>query len=123
VPKAYPFEFRRALDLVGSGRTVGEVAASLGSPSRICSVQELENEVKILRTAAAAVEQMVPPKGRLQLVADWSMTVSMPSGLGAGSRCPARALMSGAPTPSRRAIRHVWLSDRTTAVHEASHRT
>jgi hypothetical protein len=30
----------------------------------------LEDEVKILRKAAAAVEQVVPPKGRFRLVAE-----------------------------------------------------
>lgn len=35
MPEPYPPEFRRrALDLVASGRTVREVAASLGSPNR-----------------------------------------------------------------------------------------
>jgi putative transposase len=33
-------------------------------------IAELETEVKILRTAAAAVEEVVPPKVRFGLVAD-----------------------------------------------------
>jgi transposase-like protein len=91
---------RRALDLVASGRTVREVAAMLdiaesclyGWKSRdlidrglkpgITSsesaelaaahrrIRDLEEEVKILRKAAVAVEQVVPPKGRFQLVAE-----------------------------------------------------
>ncbi|WP_425548904.1 transposase [Actinomadura meridiana] len=94
VPKPYPPEFRRrALDLLESGRSVREVAASLGiaesclhrwrrrdlidrglkslSPTQAESVAlaqarariaELENQVKIWRKAAAAVEQVVPQK-------------------------------------------------------------
>ena len=60
MPKPYPAAFRRkALDLVESGRSVREVAATLG-------IAELENEVKILRKAAAAVEEVVPPKRRFE---------------------------------------------------------
>ena len=101
MPKPYPSEFRRrALDLVASGRTVREVATSLGiaesclygwksrdlvdrglKPGTTTGesaelaaahrrIRELEDEVKILRKAAAAVEQVVPPKGRFQLVAE-----------------------------------------------------
>jgi transposase-like protein len=94
VPKPYPPEFRRrALDLLDSGRSVRDVATSLGiaesclhrwkardlldrglktpTPEQAESVAltaakariaELETEVKILRKAAAAVEQVVPPK-------------------------------------------------------------
>lgn len=94
MPKPYPPEFRRALDLVASGRTVRDVAASLGiaesclyrwksldlidrglKPGTTTSasseltapqrrIRELEDEVKILRKAAAAVEKVVPPKER-----------------------------------------------------------
>jgi putative transposase len=101
MPKPYPPEFRRkALDLVGSGRTVVEVAELLGiaesclyrwksrdlvdrglkpgttseASTELVVAQErirdLEEEVKILRKAAAAVEQVVPPKVRFGLVAD-----------------------------------------------------
>jgi transposase-like protein len=38
IVRPYPPEFRRrALDLVESGRTVRDVAASLGLPSRACT--------------------------------------------------------------------------------------
>ena len=38
MPRPYPPQFRRrALDLVESGRTIRDVAASLGSPSRACT--------------------------------------------------------------------------------------
>jgi transposase-like protein len=102
VPKPYPPEFRRrALGLLEAGRSVLDVAASLGiaqsclyrwrqqdlidrglvslSPEAIESaalaeaqarIAELENEVKILRKAAAAVEQVVSPKARFALVAE-----------------------------------------------------
>jgi putative transposase len=101
VPRPYPPEFRRrALDLVASGRTVRDVAASLGvaesclygwksremvdrglKPGTASNesaalgdarrrIRELEDEVKILRAAASAVEKVVPPKDRYQLVAE-----------------------------------------------------
>jgi putative transposase len=101
VPKPYPAEFRRrAVDLVASGRTVRDVAASLGiaesclygwktrdlvdrglKPGTTSTesaeliearkrISELEDEVKILRKAAAAVEKVVPPKDRFQLIAE-----------------------------------------------------
>lgn len=101
MPRPYPPEFRRrALDLVASGRTVRDVAASLGiaesclygwksrdlvdrglkpgTPSSESAdlrearrrIGELEEEVKILRAAASAVEKVVPPKDRFQLVAE-----------------------------------------------------
>ncbi|GAA2430211.1 hypothetical protein GCM10010191_49640 [Actinomadura vinacea] len=90
MPKPYPAEFRRkALDLVESGRSVRDVAAAPGiaesclhrwrsrdlldrglkapSPGAMESaalanqrIQELENEIKILRKSAAAVEEVVP---------------------------------------------------------------
>jgi len=101
MPRPYPPEFRRrALDLVESGRSVGDFAASLGIAGTCLhrwrhqdlagrglkagiSVQEsaelaaarqrigeLEGEVKILRKAAAAVEAVVPLKDRYRLVAE-----------------------------------------------------
>lgn len=93
MPRPYPPGFRRrALDLVQSGRTVRDVAASLGiaesclhrwrhqdlvdrglKPGATAQesaeltaarqrIRDLEEEVKILRKAAAAVEAVVPPK-------------------------------------------------------------
>ncbi len=101
MPKPYPPDFRRrVLDLVISGRTVRDVAASLGiaesclygwksrdlidrglKPGTTTTesaelaaahrrIRGLEEENKFLRKAAAAVEQVVPPKGRYQLVAE-----------------------------------------------------
>jgi transposase-like protein len=94
MPHHRPAEFRRrALDLVRSGRTVLEVARTLGisenclyrwkSCDRINRglkdgqtsrqtvqlrearkrIRELEEQVKILSKAAAAVEAVAPPKG------------------------------------------------------------
>jgi putative transposase len=91
---------QRALDLVRSGRPVPEVAMLLGiaesclyrwkrqdlvdrglepGTSRAESaelaaarqrIRDLEEENKILRKAAAAVEEVVPPKERFRLVAE-----------------------------------------------------
>ena len=97
MPKPYPPAFRRqALDLIGSGRTARDVAASLGiaesclyrwksrdlvdrglkagtstreSTELVAAkrrIRDLEEEVKILRKAAAAVEEVVPPKVRFR---------------------------------------------------------
>ena len=97
MPKPYPPEFRRrALDLLETGRSVRDVAASLGiaesclhhwksrdlldrgvrspTPEQVESaalaaararIAELETEVKILRKAAAAVEQVADSRGAL----------------------------------------------------------
>jgi transposase-like protein len=98
MPRPYPPEFRqRALDLVRSGRPVPEVAKLLGiaesclyrwkkqdlvdrglKPATVSAeltaarrkIRELEEENKILRKAAAAVEEVVPPKDRYRLVAE-----------------------------------------------------
>jgi putative transposase len=156
VPKPYPSEFRRrALDLLESGRSVRDVARSLGiaesclhrwksqdqldrglssaSPARVESaalaaararIAELETEVKILRKAAAAVEQVVPPKARFALVAELAA-----EGVPTKQACLALGVSrSGfydarARPPSTRMIRRAWLSDQISAVHEASRRT
>ena len=155
MPKPYPPEFRRrALDLVAAGRTVRDVAASLGIAESCLygwksrdlidrglkagtttsesaelaeaqrRIRELEDEVKILRKAAAAVERVVPPKDRFQLVAEL-----VDDGVEAKRACrELRVSRAGyyewrTRAPSTRAIRHVWLTDRITAVHEASYGT
>jgi transposase-like protein len=124
MPRPYPPEFRqRALDLVRSGRPVPEVAKLLGiaesclyrwkkqdlidrglpGTSRAESaelvaarrkIRDLEEENKILRKAAAAVREVVPPKERYRLVAELV-----------------------------RSIRHAWLTDLIGQVHDASYGT
>jgi transposase-like protein len=128
VPKPYPPEFRRrALDLLTSGRTVRDVAASSGiaesclhrwkslvlmdrglkspTPEAVESaalavaqrrIVELEDEVKILGKAAAAVEEVVLPK---------CATASSPS-----SRL--RASSSNEPASNWSTVRASW-SDTT----------
>ncbi|MHA6793557.1 IS3 family transposase [Pseudonocardia bannensis] len=156
MPKPYPPEFRRrALDLPDSGRSVRDVATSLGiaesclhrwksrdlldrglktpTPEQVESaaltaakarIAELETEVKILRKAAAAVEQVVPPKARFALVAELAAE-GVPVKQACLSLGVSRAGFYEARSrpPSSRTIRQAWLSDRIAAVHEASRQT
>jgi putative transposase len=156
VPKPYPPEFRwRVLGLLESGRSVPDVATSLGvaqsclyrwkqldfidrglrspSPEAVESaalaqararITELETEVKILRKAAAAVEQVVPPQARFVLVAELA-----DEGVPVKQACLAlgvsRSGFYEARTrpPSARAIRQAWLTDQIAVVHDASGQT
>ncbi|MDL4774265.1 IS3 family transposase [Actinomadura xylanilytica] len=84
----------------------------------------MENEVKILRKAAAAVEQVVPPKARFALVAELAV-----EGVPVKQACLAlgvsRSGFYDARTrpPSARVIRQAWLTDQITAIHQASRQT
>jgi putative transposase len=155
MPRPYPPEFRRrALDLVESGRTIRDVAASLDiaesclyrwrhrdlvdrglKPGTVAAesaelaaarqrIRDLEEEVKILRKAAAAVEAVVPPKERYRLVAELHG-----DGVRIGRCCHALGVSrSGyydwaARAPSPRAIRHAWLTDLIGTIHQASRGT
>ena len=145
---------RKALDLVASGRAVVEVAELLGiaesclyrwksrdlvdrglkpgttseASTELVVAQErirdLEEEVKILRKAAAAVEQVVPPKVRFGLVADLHA-----DGVRVGRACHVLGVSRSGyyewagRAPSTRAIRHVWLTDLIGAIHAASNGT
>jgi|SRR5215469_268620 len=155
MPRPYPPEFRRrALDLVESGRSVRDVAASLGiaesclyrwrhrdlagrglRPGTTAAegaelaaarqrIRDLEEEVKILRKAAAAVEAVVPPKERYRLVAelrgDGVQIRRCCHTLGV-SRSGYYAWAARAPSP--RAIRHAWLTDLIGTIHQASRGT
>ncbi len=155
MPRPYPPEFRRrALDLAESGRTVRDVAASLGiaglclhrwrprdlidrglkpgataqESAQLAAAQarirDLEEEVKILRKAAAAVEAVGRPKDRYRLVAGLKA-----EGVRTGRVCHALgvsrpgyyAWASRAPAP--RAIRQAWLTDLIGTIHQASRGT
>jgi transposase InsO family protein len=145
---------QRALDLVRTGRSVPEVAKLLGiaesclyrwkrqdlidrglepGTSRAESaelvaarqkIRDLEEENKILRKAAAAVEEVVPPKDRYRLVAELH---------GDGVRVRQACCALGVSTsgyyawktraPSARSIRHAWLTDLIGQVHDASYGT
>jgi putative transposase len=156
MPKPYPAAFRRkALDLVEAGRSVREVAATLGIAESCLHrwrsrdlidrgikvpgsaavesaalaaagkrIAELENEVKILRKAAVAVEEVVPPKRRFELVAELA-----DEGVPVKQACLALGVSrSGyyearSRPPSARAIRHAWLTDLIGTVHQASRQT
>ena len=145
---------RQALDLVASGRTVVEVAELLGvaqsclygwktkdlvdrglKPGTTAAqsaelaaaearIRDLEEEVKILRKAAAAVEEVVPPIERYRIIADLTA-----DGVRVGRACHALGVStsgyyeSRGRAPSARAIRHVWLTDLIGAIHAASHGT
>ena len=152
MPRPYPPEFRRrALDLVDSGRTIRDVASSLGIAESClhrwrhhelvdrglkpgttaresaelaaarARIRDLEEEVKILRKAAAAVEAVVPPKDRYRLVAGLRA-----EGVRIGRSCHALGISrSGyydwaSRAPSSRAIRHAWLTDVIGTIHLAS---
>jgi transposase-like protein len=155
MPRPYPPEFRRrALDLLESGRTVRDVAASLGiaesclhrwrhrdlvdrglKPGATARestelaaarerIRDLEEEVKILRKAAAAVEAVVRPKDRYRLVAELHA-----EGVRVRRACHALGVSrSGfyawaARAPSPRAIRQAWLTDLIGTIHQASRGT
>jgi putative transposase len=155
VPRPYPPEFRRrALDLVESGRTIRDVATSLGIAESClhrwrhrdlvdqgikpgvteresgelaaarARIRDLEEEVKILRKAAAAVEAVVPPKARYRLVAELRA-----EGVRTGRSCHALSVSrSGyydwaSRAPSPRSIRHAWLTDLIGTIHQASRGT
>ena len=149
MPKPYPAAFRRqALALLDGGRTVRDVAASLGiaesclhrwkrqqrvdqgfesgtsdaDRSELAAakqrIRDLEEEVKILRKAAAAVDEVVPPKERFRLVAELAA-----EGVRVRRACywfgvsPSGFYDWQARPPSSRSIRHAWLTDVITAVH------
>ena len=155
MPRPYPPEFRRrALDLVESGRSVRDVAASLGiaescvhrwrhrdlvdrglKPGATTQesaelaaarqrIRDLEEELKILRKAAAAVEAVVPPKDRYRMVVELHA-----EGVRVRRACHALGVSrSGfyawaARAPSPRAIRQAWLTDLIGRIHQASRGT
>src|SRR6201996_4690748 len=145
---------QRALDLVRSGRPVPEVAKLLGiagsclyrwkkqdlidrglepgtsrpeSAELVAArqkIRDLEEENKILRRAAAAVEEVVPPKERFRLVAELRA-----DGVRVRQACYFLGVSrSGfyeweSRAPSARSIRHAWLTDLISQVHDASYGT
>jgi len=145
---------QRALDLIRAGRSVPDVAELVGvsqstlylwrqqdlvdrglkpGTARVESaaliaarkrIQELEEEVKILRKAADALEQVVRPKGRFQLVNEL-----VADGVRVRRACLALGVsVSGFyewkhRAPSARTIRHAWLTDLIAQIHEASYGT
>jgi putative transposase len=145
---------QRALDLVRSGRSVPEVAKLLGiaesclyrwkkqdlvdrglepGTREIASaelvaarqrIRDLEEENKILRKAAAAVEEVVPPKERFRLVAELHS-----DGVRVRQACYALGVSTSgyyewkARAPSARSIRQAWLTDLIGQIHSASYGT
>lgn len=94
-------------------------SAELAAANR--RIRELEEENKILRRAAAAVEEVVPPKDRFRLTEELHAD---------GVRVRRACLALGVSTsgyyewksraPSTRSIRHAWLTDLIRQIHEAS---
>jgi putative transposase len=145
---------QRALDLVRSGRSVPEVAKLLGiaesclyrwkkqdlvdrglepGTSRAESaelvaarqkIRDLEEENKILRKAAAAVQEVVPPKERYRLVAELHA-----DGVRVRQACYSLGVSTSgyydrkSRAPSARSIRRAWLTDLIGQVHGASYGT
>jgi transposase-like protein len=143
---------QRALDLVRSGRSVAEVAGLLGiaesclyrwkrqdlvdrglqpgesqaeSAELVAArqkIRDLEEENKILRKAAAAVQEVVPPK---------TGTASWPSSTVTGVRVRQACYALGVSTsgyydwksraPSARSVRHAWLTDLIGQARDASY--
>lgn len=116
----------KAQDLIDRGvkSPTPEAVESAALAAALARITELENEVKILRVAAAAVTQVVPPKARFALVAELAaegVTVKQAcSSLGVS-----RSGFYGWQTraPSARTVRQAWLTTQILAVHEASRRT
>lgn len=144
----------RALELVRSGRTVVETAELLGiaqsclyrwkqldlvdrglkpDSARVESrtlavakarIRDLEEEVKILRKAAEAVEQVVPPKERFRLVDELHA-----DGVRVRRACQALGVSTSGyyewrgRAPSARSIRHAFLTDLISQIHDASYGT
>jgi putative transposase len=142
---------QRALDLVRSGRPVPEVAKLPGiaesclyrwkdqdlidrglepGTSRAESaelvaarqkIRDLEEENKILRKAAAAVREVVPPKERYRLVAELHA-----DGVGVRQACYALDVSPSGycdwktRPPSARSIRHAWLTGLIGQARDAS---
>mgnify|MGYP000577121473 CR=1 FL=1 len=81
-------------------------------------IRDLEEEITILREAAAAVEEVVPAKGPFRIVAELA-----DEGVRVRKACYALGISpSGfygwlARPPAARPIRHAWLTDVIAAVH------
>ncbi|WP_428981403.1 IS3 family transposase [Nocardia brasiliensis] len=87
-------------------------------------ILDLEEEVEILGKAAAAVEQVVPPKDRYRLVAELH-----DDGVRVRRACHDLGVSASGyyewrdRAPSRRAVRHAWLTDLIGQIHLASRQT
>ncbi|MBI5159815.1 MAG: IS3 family transposase [Micrococcales bacterium] len=144
----------RAMELIRSGPTVVEIAGLLGiAPSCLyrwkqqdlvdrglkpdtarveskalaaarARIRDLKEAVKILRKAAAAVEQVVPPKEGFRLVDELHA-----DGVRIRRACHAVGVSTSGyyewrnRAPSARAIRHAFLTDLIGQIHDASYGT
>jgi hypothetical protein len=96
----------KSRDLIDRGLkpgTTSNESAELAAAQR--RIRELEDEVKILRKAAPAVEKVVSPKTGSSSSPSWSMMALTRRVLVANSRCHAPASTTGAPA-HRRHVRY-----------------
>ena len=145
---------RQVIDLIDSGVAVSKVALLLGvsessayrwwkqeridrglieDPEAVLDdrlreanrkIRDLEEEIRILRKAAEAVEEVVRPKERYRLVAELAadgVRIHRACDALGVSRSGFYAWKAHSPTP--RSIRHAWLTDLIVAIHDRSRGT
>ena len=115
----------RRQDLIDRGQVDGASSRASAEPTGAKKrIRDLEEEVKILRGAAAAVQEVVPAGVRFRLLAQLHV-----DGVRIGRSCHALGVCCSGydqwacRAPSARSIRHAWLSDLIGAVHQASRGT
>lgn len=124
ITQSYVYRWKQQ-DLVDRGLKQGQSrteSAQLAAAQQ--RIRDLEEEIKILRKAAAAVEEVVPPKVRFRLVAELH-----DDGVRITRACHALGVSTSGyyewrhRAPSKRAIRHAWLTDLIGQIHQASRGT
>ena len=144
---------RRVLDLIAAGRKVADIARDLGVSGQTIynwrrqdridrglepglssteleelakarrRIAELEAEVAAMKRSQELLKELVPPKGRFDVIAqmaDEGHPIKVACRILGVSESGFYAWRGRAP--SARAIRHAWLTDLITQVHLESHR-